>query len=375
MRGIAVAIAAAAVGAAALTVPPVATAASDPAPSVKAPMAKAKYAGLACNPFDRRLSKTLLNNGIGPEARVAAACWQLEWRSRAKAPVPPITVHASKTYPAAMVKRVKKATAAGHRLFGRFADVTSYEALVSRDAAFSCREGKKLVDPRNTADPSVIREWSEAYNSGCPGTNYSPSSWTSTILGEGGREYFAWTLTGPDANNHFTDSNTLGPMWFLGAMSHEFVHSIQMQRSLEAKNAPGCCGQESIGRWFGEGQAQYLGNYVAGLTIGPKDIRSAQLRQLREVMREEKVRTIDLESMESDWRTNLVYPAGYFAYEWLVAHYGAEATFTWWNEWNSECERPGSGECWRAKSEDLYGMSADELLKKLNAYVNAQVKG
>jgi hypothetical protein len=375
MRGIAVAIAAAAVGAAVLTVPPVATAASDPAPSVKAPMAKAKYAGLACNPFDRRLSKTLLNNGIGPEARVAAACWQLEWRSRAKAPVPPITVYASKTYPASMVSRVKKATAAGHRLFGRFADVRSYEALVSRDAAFSCREGKKLVDPRNTADPGVIREWSEAYNSGCPGTDYSPSGWTSTILGEGGREYFAWTLTGPDANNHFTDSNTLGPMWFLGAMSHEFVHSIQMQRSLEAKNAPGCCGQESIGRWFGEGQAQYLGNYVAGLTIGPKDIRSAQLRQLREVMREEKVRTIDLASMESDWRTNLVYPAGYFAYEWLVAHYGAEATFTWWNEWNSECERPGSGECWRAKSQELYGMSADELLKKLNAYVNAQVKG
>jgi len=352
--------------------PAAATAAADPAPSVKAPMAKAKYAGLACNPFDRRLSKTLLNNGIGPEARVAAACWQLEWRSRVKAPVPRITVYASKTYPAAMVNRVKKATAAGHRLFGRFADVRSYKALVSRDASFSCTKGKSIVDGR----PLFFnRPWSREYNSGCPGTDYSPSSWTSTILGDGGREYFAWSLTGPDANNHFTDSNTLGPMWFLGAMSHEFAHSIQMQQSLEAKNAPGCCGQESLGRWFGEGQAQYLGNYVAGLTIGPKDIRSAQLRQLREVMREEKVRTIDLQSMERDWRTNLVQPAGYFAYEWLVAHYGAEATFTWWNEWNSECERPGSGECWRAKSQELYGMSADQLLKRLNDYVNRQVKG
>lgn len=369
---IAVSFAVLAVGAAALTAPSVATAAADPPPSVKAPLAKAKYAGLACNPFDRRLSKTLLNNGIGPEARVAAACWQLEWRSRAKASVPPITVHASKTYPAAMVKRVKTATAAGHRLFGRFADVASYEALVSRDAAFSCAKGDSIVDGR----PLFFnRPWPREFNSGCQGADYSPSSWTSTILGDGGREYFAWTLTGSDANNHFTDSNTLGPMWFLGAMSHEFVHSIQMQRSLEAKNAPGCCGQESIGRWFGEGQAQYLGNYVAGLTIGPKDIRSVQLRQLREVMREEKVRTIDLGSMESDWQTNLVYPAGYFAYEWLVAHYGAEATFTWWNEWNSECERPGSGECWRAKSQELYGMSADALLDKLNTYVNAQVKG
>lgn len=361
--------------AAVLAAPGAATASADPAPSVKAPLAKAAYAGLACDPFDPRLARTSLNNGIGPEARVAAACWQLEWRGRVKAPTPPITVHASKTYPVAMVERVRRGTAAGHRLFGRFADVRSYEALVSRDAEFSCRKGKELVDPRNTADPSVIREWSEAYNSGCSGSDYSPSGWTSTILGDGGREYFAWSLTGSDANNHFTDSNTLGPMWFLGAMSHEFVHSIQMQRSLEAKNAPGCCGQESMGRWFGEGQAQYLGNFVAGLTIGPKDIRSAQLGQLREVMRQEKVKSVDLAAMEKDWQTQLVYPAGYFAYEWLVAHYGAEATFTWWNEWNSECERPGSGECWRAKSQELYGMSADQILRELNDYVNAQVRG
>jgi hypothetical protein len=358
--------------AAVLAVPASATAAADPAPTMKAPLAKAAYAGLACDPFDRRLAKTALNNGVGPEARVAAACWQLEWRDRAKAPVPPITVHASKTYLSAMVERVRKGTTAGHRLFGRFADVSSYVALVSRDAAFSCAKGEAIVDGR----PLFFNgAWAKEYNSGCKGADYSPSGWTSTILGDGGREYFAWSLTGPDADNHFTDSNTLGPMWFLGAMSHEFVHSIQMQRSLEAKSAPGCCGQESIGRWFGEGQAQYLGNFVAGLTIGPKDIRSAQLRQLRDVMREEKVKTIDLAKMEDDWQTQLVYPAGYFAYEWLVAHYGAEATFTWWNQWNSECERPGSGECWRAKSEELYGMSADELLVKLNTYVNAQVRG
>jgi hypothetical protein len=372
VRHLAVGLAVLAVGAAALTAPTAATAAADPPPSVKAPMAKAKYAGLACDPFDRWLSKTLLNNGIGPEARVAAACWQLEWRSRAKAAVPPITVHASKTFPAAMVNRVKTATAAGHRLFGRFADVTSYEALVSRDATFSCTKGETIVDGRPLFFNSP---WSMQMNSGCKGAYYSPSSWTSTILGDEGREYFSWTLIGTDANNHFQDMRPMGPMWFLGAMSHEFVHSIQMQRSLEARNAPGCCGQESIGRWFGEGQAQYLGNYVASLTIGPKDIRSIQLRQLRDVMREEKVRTIDLASMELDWETNLVYPAGYFAYEWLVAHYGIEATFTWWNEWNSECERPGSGECWRAKSPELYGMTANELLDKLNVYVNAQVKG
>lgn len=349
---------------------PVAVASGDPAPSVKAPLAKSAYAGLACNPFDRRLRKTALNNGQGPEARVASACWQLQWKSRAKASVPTITVHSSSTFPSRLVKRLRKGVAAGHRLFGAYADVSSYEVLASTDPAYSCRMGKELVDPRNTADPTGIRDWAETWNSGCAGSDYGPGGWTSAILGEGGREYFGWTLIKPEQQQMLTDKNVLGPTWFMGAVSHEFAHSIQMQRSLETRN-----GQESMGRWFGEGQAQYLGNFAAALTIGPKDIRSAQLRQLRDVMREEGVRTIDLESMERDWQTNLVYPAGYFAYEWLVAHYGTEATFTWWNEWNSDCPEPGKGICWRAKAEDLYGMSAKELLGTLNDYVNAQVKG
>jgi hypothetical protein len=359
----------ASVAIATLAVPPVATASADPAPSVKAPLAKAAYAGLACDPFDRKLRKTALNNGRGPEARVAAACWQLEWSARAKQSTPDITVHASSAFPRPLTERIRNGIAAGHRLFGRYADVVSYEALASTDADYSCRTGKELFDPRRTLNPAGNGPWVDTWNSGCPGTDYGPGGWTSAILGDGGREYFAWTLIKPEQKQMLTDKNVLGPAWFMGAVSHEFVHSIQMQRSLESTN-----GQESMGRWFAEGQAQYLGNFAAGLTIGPKDIRSAQLRQLRDVMREEGVRSIDLESMERDWQTNLVYPAGYFAYEWLVAHYGTEATFTWWNEWNSECEEPGKGICWRAKAQDLYGMSADELLQDLNDYVNAQVK-
>lgn len=350
-------------------------AASDPAPSVKAPLPAKAYAGLACDPFDKRLAKTLLNNGVGPEARVAAACWALEWQTRAKVRPPRITIHASPGFPKALNKRISTGTAAGHRLFGRFADVATYESLASIDPAYSCSTGKKLVDPRMT---SVLKRdpWSKTWNSGCPGTDYSPAGWTSAALGDGGRQYFAWTLIKPEQSQMLTDTNVLGPTWFMGAVSHEFVHSVQMQRSADPDNGgyPER-GQESIGRWFGEGQAQYLGNYAAGLTIGPKDIRSAQLTQLRQVMREEGVKQIDLATMESDWQTNLVYPAGYFAYEWLVAHYGAEATFAWWNGWNAGCEEPGSGKCWRAKSQELFGMSADALLRELNAYVNAQLSG
>lgn len=338
-------------------------------PSVRATLPAAAYGGLACDPFDPRLKKVAMANGVGPEARVADACMRLEWLSRAGTPTPPISVVASPTYPAPMVKRVTAGIAAGHRLFGRFADVASYSALASRDPAFSCARGAEITAGRLTY-PQNIQSWQGAFNSGCSGSSYSASSWTSTILGPGGRDYFGWTLTDKDQNSHFRDRNVLGPMWFLGAVSHEFAHSIQMQRSMPATR-----GQESIGRWFGEGQAQYLGNTAAAYTIGPPTIRAAQLRQLKDVMKQERVQSIDLASMESDWRTNLVYPAGYFAYEWLVAHFGLDATFAWWNSWNTGCEQPGSSICWRQRAPELFGMTDAELIAKLNDYVNAQVKG
>lgn len=342
---------------------------AKPALSVKAPLPKSAYRGLACDPFSKRLRKTALPNGVGPEARAAAACMRLEWRSRAKAKVPPITVHFSKGFPQQYVDRLEKATAAGHRLFGRFGNVTSYEILASTDAAYSCRQGKKLFDPRADIKP-WFGKWENGYNTGCPGSSYSPAGWTSGILGEEGTEYFAWTLIKPEASYYLSDTSVLGPTWFFGAVSHEFAHSIQMQRSLGSTN-----GEESIGRWFDEGQAQYLGNIAAAYTIGPADIRSAQMQQLREVMREEGVTRIDFATMENDWQTNLVFPAGYFAYEWLLAHYGLEATFEWRTQWNTDCERPGSSVCWRERAQEMFGMSDVKLIKTLNRYVNRQLKG
>lgn len=345
------------------------SAAGDPPPSAKAPLPARAYAGLACNPFDSKLRGTALANGVGPEARVAAACMRLEWIARRSVAVPTITVYASKTFPASRIKRLNQAVAAGHRLFGASANVDRYLVLASREAAYSCAKGAQIIEGRLVYSQG-IRSWAQTYNSGCPGTDYSPSGWTSTILDPGGRTYFAWTLTGPDSNDHFTGDLPLGPMWFLGAVSHEFAHSIQMQRSMESTN-----GQESIGRWFGEGQAQYLGNTAAAYTIGPANIRSLQLQQLRDVMRHEGVRTIDLAALEDNWSTQLVYPAGYFAYEWMVAHYGLAATFKWWNAWNSACERPGSSICWKEKAPQMFGMTDTELIATLNDYVNAQVKG
>lgn len=341
---------------------------NTPAVSVKAPLPKSAYRGLACNPFTKRLRKTALPNGVGPEARVAAACMRLEWRKRGKAPIPPITVHRSPTYPKRFVEQLERGAAAGHRLFGRFADVESYELFASADANYSCREGKKLVDAR-AVFPPWFGLWESGYNTGCPGTDYTPGGWTTAGLGDRMQIYFAWTLVkGKDAYM-FNDTSVLGPTFF-GTVSHEFVHNIQMQRALIAIN-----GQESIGRWFDEGQAQYLGNTAAAFSTGPADIRSVQLQQLRRVMRQQGVTRIDLASMANDWQSNVVNPAGYFAYEWLVAHYGLDATFDWLTTWNTNCDRPGSDICWRTQAQEMFGMSGDQLLATIDEYVNRQLGG
>ena len=337
--------------------------------TVKPPLPLTAYQGLACNVSDPRLKRTALSNGIGPEARVAAACWRLEWLSRIGVATPSVSVHASPQFPAWLVKRIEGATAAGHRLFGRFADVSSYEVIASVDPDYSCRIGKQVFDPRNHGKHFGLNSWSQAWNSGCVGSDYNPGAWTASILGEGGREFIAWTLIHPEHREMLKDRRVLGPTWFMGASSHEFVHSAQVQRALESSN-----GMESIGRWFAEGQAQYLGNTAASFSIGPKDVRSAQLRQLQDLMREEGVTSIDIDAIGWNPRTRLVWPAGYFAYEWLVAHYGIDATFEWWGEWKEGCLEPGRGLCWRAKAEEMFGMDADTLLAEINAYVNAQVR-
>ena len=337
--------------------------------SVKAPLPASAYAGLACDVADPRLKKTALSNGVGPEARVAAACWRLEWLSQQGTMVPPITVHASPGFPAWLVKRITNATKAGHRLFGRFGDVRTYEVIASVDPAYSCSTGARLFDPRNDWQAWGLRSWSEAWNSGCAGADYNPGSWHASVLGDGRSEYISWTLIHPRDKHMLTDTNLLGPTWFMGASSHEFVHSVQAQRALATSPTI-----ETPGRWYTEGQAMYLGHTAAGYTIGPKNVRGALLNQLRDFMREEGITEIDLVTLDMNPRTRIIWPAGYFAYEWLVAHYGIEATFDWWNEWNTDCAEPGQRTCWRTKAPALLGMDADTLMDTLDAYVNAQVR-
>ena len=86
--------------------------------------------------------------------------------------------------------------------------------------------------------------------------------------------------------------------------------------------------------------------------------------------------TYDLGDEAQNRSSDLHYGAGYFAYEYLLAHYGLEKTVTWWNDWNtSECGTRKTWPCWVSKAPELWGMTSEQMIDVLNAYVAQQLSG
>jgi hypothetical protein len=326
------------------------------------------YAGLACDPFAANLATLALPNGAGPEARAAAACIQQDWMSRAGTPKPQLTMHLSPNYPADWSAPIPRAVAAGDRLFGQYGTAGhTYEVFASADAAWSCAEGSRLVDGRPNTAAAAPMVWALATGSGCPGTNYSPGSGYPTNVGPNGLTYFTWSLiTDPNHDGPIDDPDSArGHVRF---MSHEFVHTAQLERArfpLGRMQMPGV--------WFGEGMAQFLSYWAGSLSVGPADIRAYALSNLRRDMTKSGVKHVSIASVDTDANGELKYSTGFFAYEYLVAHFGIPATFDWISRWSaSSCATAFNG-CWRDTAPELFGMSADLLMARLDAYVNAQL--
>ena len=84
----------------------------------------------------------------------------------------------------------------------------------------------------------------------------------------------------------------------------------------------------------------------------------------------------DLRNEEQQRSSELHYGAGYLAYEYLLAHYGLEKTVRWWSDWNTEeCGTGKTWPCWVSKSPELWGMTSEEMIDVLNAYVAQQLSG
>jgi hypothetical protein len=130
----------------------------------------------------------------------------------------------------------------------------------------------------------------------------------------------------------------------------------------------------SLGAWWGEGQAQYLGFSAGELNNGVSDTRSLAMSLLKSDMAATGTTQISIESLESAWGNSLIYSAGYFAYEYMLAHYGLENTFKFWSLWNSEQCTQSRQICWRNKSQDMFGISSETLLSRIDNYINNQIR-
>ena len=329
---------------------------------------------LACDPNDSRLKNKKLPKGVGPEAKVAAACIQLAWLNGKNQAKPSVKITLSPSFPKKYKSDIEKGILGGHRLFGYLTyPNTSYEAVFASDEAWMCDFGKNNVDTRSAGKGTQIQPWSSNRNSGCPGTPSAFAGWEPKILGNDGNVMFLWSFIKKKDLKEFTsrDSIAYSAAYYLRFISHEYVHGLQFQKT----HANGFTGSNPLnpGPWYSEGQAQYIGFSVGGLIKKPNDHRPFALKELKKDLKKYKLKKVNLDNVNFSSNSDLAFSAGYFAYEYLLAHYGLQRTFDFYADWNSGNCNGDSRNCWRNYSQAQFGKSSEQLIQELNTYINAQI--
>lgn len=371
VRGMSIAVAAAVV-LAGLVISPVA---ADVQVTPAAPPSE-----LACNPKDPRLKGITLPKGRGPEAEAAAACLWLQYLERKNVPVAPIKVTGSPTMPKKFLKTIRKSLETGDRLTGQWADPNrSYEFVMSNDSKWMCKQGKKLVDPRAVGKGAQPQPWAQTFQSGCPGADYAFGAWQGKNLGENGQIYFSWGLFAPeDWKDVLPGANQRGnPIWFFPFATHENQHQLMNSVAYGPSSITEPIATRPMGApgtWFYEGQAEYIGFMSAEISGARKNMRDFKIEQAKQNIKENGLRDLMVAIDYQPKGFQSPYSGGYFAYEYLLAHYGLEKTVTWWRDWHSgECEMGTFPICWVKRSEELFGMPAEELVDTLNDYIVRQI--
>jgi len=342
--------------------------------SLEADLPKSSYANLACDPFDERLKNYHLPNGVGPEARVAAACVTLDWIEAGAPQKTSLTTYFSEDIPQIIRQRAKESIYAGERAFGKFgSNDRSYTLLLSSDPAYSCEVGKSLMSKKKESTTGVLsanrNKWEINRNSGCPGADYASGGMEPKNFGSNLQEYFMWTLYDRNAVNPECLDKECGQMWWIKYLNHEFVHAIQSQIMKSTPRGP-----EDPGVWASEGQAMFYQVTVGELHRGPGDFRAQMITDLVNDMKTANISQVKIENSSNTNAFNLPYSAGYFAWEYLIAHYGTEKAWSWWKVWNgSTCTTGGPDKCWRQAAPKTFGKTDQQILSEINNYINAQI--
>lgn len=333
-----------------------------------------KYKNLACDPFDTRLKNYYLPNGIGPEARVSAACAALDWIESGAPTDVKITTYFSSDIPPIIQQRVKNSILAGERTFGKYGSKDrTYSILYSSDFEFSCITGKEIMKLQKEMTPMILTEnrnkWETNKNSGCDKEKFFPGGGEPKVFGKNLQNYFQWTLLNPEDIKPECLDNKCNMMWWVKFLNHEYVHAIQFQRIKKQPRGP-----EDPGNWAGEGQAMFYQIQAGELHQGPGDFRTNMMEELITDMNSAQISEIKIEEVSKSKVYNLSFSAGYFAWEYLIAHYGPEKAWSWWEVWNgSTCTVEGPDKCWRQASQKTFGKTDQQILKEINTYINAQL--
>ena len=342
--------------------------------SMAADLPAESYKNLSCDPFDPRLKNYYLPNGVGPEARVSAACAALDWIDSGAPTDINITTYFSSDIPPLIQQRVKNSILAGERTFGKYGSQDrTYSILYSTDFDFSCKTGKEIMLAQKETTPNILIEnrnkWELNNNSGCDKEKFIPGGGEPKVFGNDLQDYFSWTLLKPEDIKPECLDTKCNMMWFLKFTNHEYVHAIQLQKLRKTPRGP-----EDPGNWAGEGQAMFYQIQAGELHQGPGDYRTNMMEELTSDMKSANISEVKIEEVSKSDVFNLPFSAGYFAWEYLIAHYGPEKAWSWWEIWSgSTCTVGGPDLCWRQASQKTFGKTDEQILRDINTYINAQL--
>ena len=341
-----------------------------PSPSPVGPLFP--YEEAACDPSDPRIAAAGLElpNGVGPEARIAAACMALEWLSR-----PPIdpsiltevrgpTVHPRRNQTdAAGLLAMERLV--GHRYKNPGAPILLLVA--GSDMEWACDYGRKNIDPRIPRPQPWTEEWLGCHTKQwvCSGSNIELTDGTRFIFAACPKNIIDGTQPPPSTQK-----------WSGLRSGHESIQILFYQLTGGDWGSP-------RGTWSGlnarSAGVQYFERAAAWLAGTPRDWRfdeagSGQYNSANEVWaawRKTKVgmnkEFVFVDFVTQDWVTTedpdatLKDSVTAFAGEYLIAHHGIEALFTWLS---------GS-----ATIEQTFGVPEAELFATLGTYVQAQFEG
>lgn len=338
-----------------------------PSPSPVGPLFP--YQDAACDPNDPKIAAAGLElpNGVGPEARIAAACMALEWLSRP--PVDPSiltevrgpTVHPRRNQTdAAGLLAMERLV--GHRYQKPGAPILLM--VIGSDVEWACEYGRKNIDPRIPRAQPWTEEWLGCSKKQWPcfGSNIELTDGTRFIFGACPKEMIDGSQPPPTSQK-----------WNGLRSGHELIQILFYQLTGGDWGLP-------HGRWSGltarSAGIQYFERAAAWLAGTPRDWRfdesgAGQYTSAREAWAAWRKTqtgktgdfsfsdfvTKDLTTLQ-DPDATLMASVTAFAGEYLIAHHGIEALLTWLS---------GS-----ATIEQTFGISEDELFATLGTYVQAQ---